>query len=232
MSEGRTRGQLAKALASARAAAPWYVHKAGYNQHQRYAYAGHPDVMAHEGRRALSEFGLALVQVGVEMAGEIQGAKFPILLWRGRYLLIHESGEELPIEVMATTQVNDKVAFVASTSLDRTAWLRVLALAGSDDEDPEHTGDLRQDPDPRAQQAAQHAAARDQPAPIRSEVVALLKRLDTATAESFEAVRADALLVVRTASATEASEIKTGVENARKRLGLPAPQPAQKEVRA
>lgn len=130
--------ELAKALASARAVMRGTVYKGGANQHQKYAYVGHEHVLTSGAREAMHEHGLSLVQTGVDFVGEVPAGKASALLWRGAFKLIHTSGESLDLSYMATTQPNDKAAFVASTALDRTAFLRVLALAGSSDEDPEH----------------------------------------------------------------------------------------------
>lgn len=131
-------GELAKALADARGMMAGTVFKGGTNAHQRYPYVGHEHVMTSGAREALSTHGLALVQTGVEYVGEVPGGKVQALLWRGAFKLLHASGESLELVYLATTQANDKSAFVASTSLDRTAFMRVLALAGSAEWDPEH----------------------------------------------------------------------------------------------
>jgi hypothetical protein len=146
--------ELAKALATARGVMRGTVHKGGTNQHQRYPYVGHEHVMVSGAREALHGNGLSLVQTSVEYVGEVPGGKVQALLWRGNFRLLHASGESLDLSYLATTQANDKAAFVASTSLDRTAFLRVLALAGSSEEDPEHD-----EHDRRAQQHQQHQQA-------------------------------------------------------------------------
>lgn len=176
---GSSRGALAKALAQVRLAAPWYVTKGGFNAHQKYPFVGHPDVMAHPGRTLLAEHGLALMQVGLKYNSEIPGGKNTVLLWDGVYKLKHVSGEEEIIECQATTMAGDKSAFVASTALDRTVWLRVLALAGSEDEDPDYTGQAPQNGDPKAAQAQRVAEQRDAPQ-LSQEVLGLLALLDNA----------------------------------------------------
>lgn len=150
-------GELAKALASARAVMKsGTVYKGGTNQHQKYPYVGHEHVMTSGAREALQEHGLALVQTSVDYVGEIPAGKNPALLWRGNFKLMHTSGESLDLVFSATTQPNDKAAFVASTGLDRTAFLRVLALAGSTEDDPDH--DVH---DKRAQEHQQSRSAGD-----------------------------------------------------------------------
>jgi hypothetical protein len=145
--------ELAKALASARGEMRGTVYKGGVNQHQRYPYVGHEHVMTSGVREAMQTNGLSLVQTGVEYVGEVPGGKVQALLWRGTFRLLHTSGESLDLSYLATTQANDKSAFVASTSLDRTAFQRVMALAGSSEEDPEHD-----EHDKRAQQYQQQQA--------------------------------------------------------------------------
>ena len=180
--------ELAKALATARGVMRGTVHKGGTNQHQRYPYVGHEHVMVSGAREALHGNGLSLVQTGVEYVGEVPGGKVQALLWRGTFRLLHASGESLDLSYLATTQANDKAAFVASTSLDRTAFLRVLALAGSSEEDPEHD-----EHDRRAQQhqqqtrsAAESASAAAQAATHDRERAAT----DAAYSQLLKALRA------------------------------------------
>ena len=53
----------------------------------------------------------------------------------------------------------DKAAFVASTALDRTAILRIMQLAGSDEENPEHDSNEQDKPAPRPQRTLDDVAA-------------------------------------------------------------------------
>jgi len=155
-------GELAKALCAARGVMRGTVHKGGTNAHQRYPYVGHEHVMVSGAREALHDNGLSLVQTGVEYVGEVPGGKVQALLWRGTFRLLHASGESLDLSYLATTQANDKSAFVASTSLDRTAFLRVLALAGSSEEDPEHDEhDRRAQPNHKEQMQPSHDRERN-----------------------------------------------------------------------
>lgn len=134
---------LISALVKARIACKPTVHKGGFNSSQKYNFVGHEQVLLSGAREALLVHGLVLVETGVSFAGHLDyktsnGAQ---LCWRwvGKFLLMHgPSGERLEISVEATTGTNDKSAFVASTALDRTAIMRVLQLAGSASEDPEH----------------------------------------------------------------------------------------------
>ena len=162
--------ELAKALASARAVMRGTVFKGGTNSHQKYPYVGHEHVMTSGAREALFENGLSLVQTGVEFVGELPGGKTQVLLWRGTFKLLHASGESLELTYLATTQAGDKAAFIASTGLDRTAFLRVLALAGSSEDDPDHDVNNRQhQQEPMTQAAATQAAARAAESATRGE---------------------------------------------------------------
>lgn len=118
------------------------VHKGSKNSHQGYAYAGHEDVV-EVARKALLAEGLTLTQIGVSYVGEVPKA----LLWSGDFVLRHTSGGSERMQYQATTMGSDKAAFIASTALDRTALLRVLQLAGSAEENPEHDSH-----EPQAQQ--------------------------------------------------------------------------------
>lgn len=133
--------QIAKALIAARKRVNATVYKGGFNQAQRYKYVGHEQVLTSGARDALLESGLVLVQTSVTYTGtveyETKNGRQSCMCWIGGFLLAHESGEGIELSFSATTGTNDKAAFVASTALDRTAHMRVLALAGTNDEDPE-----------------------------------------------------------------------------------------------
>lgn len=137
-----TTAELAKALVKARRACDATVFKAGKNSAQGYSYTGHLHVLTGGARRALLDHGLSLVQVGVSFVGvetyKTRSGEQVCWRWRGDFMLVHDSGETLALSYEATTGANDKAAFVASTALDRTAHMRVLELAGSDEENPEH----------------------------------------------------------------------------------------------
>lgn len=141
MPEVRPSAGLASALIKARKAARATVYKAGRNAEQKYKYVGHEQVILAS-RDVLLDHGLSLEQRSVAYAGEhvYHTQKGERLVWRwvGLFRLVHESGESAEYRYEATTMANDKAAYVASTALDRVAHLRVLELAGSDDEDPEH----------------------------------------------------------------------------------------------
>ncbi len=132
---------LNEALIAARKQMHGTVYKDGYNKQQNYNFVGHEQVLMSGARDALLAHGLVLEQRSVEYAGELVAesdrGRRTIWHWTGTYALVHVSGEERPYRFAATTQPNDKGAFVASTALDRTAYLRVLSLTGSKDENPE-----------------------------------------------------------------------------------------------
>lgn len=158
---------LNRALVSARMAIGATVSKDGYNKDQKYRFVGHEQVLVSGARAVLLAHGLVLEQRSVTYAGELiaetRSGKRSVWRWTGGYALVHVSGEERSYSYEATTQPNDKAAFVASTALDRVAHMRVLALASSDEENPE--ADVH-DQDGVVQQR-QQAPQRGQPAPQR-----------------------------------------------------------------
>jgi hypothetical protein len=119
------------------------LHKDAYNQHQKYHYLGHETVNEHV-RPILLRHGLLLEERRVTFKESVEG-KSPVLVWEGEFTLSHVSGEVRDYKFSATTMVTDKAAFVASTALDRTAQLRVMALSGSAEEDPENDYHDRRD---------------------------------------------------------------------------------------
>jgi hypothetical protein len=131
---------LSRALVRARARLQGTVYKSGTNTHQKYRYVGHEDVLTSGAREALLLEGLALVQTDCTFVGEVPGGK-AILLWRGAYQLLHESGETLALALTITTQSTDKAGAGASTTLDRVMHLRLLSLAGSSEEDDDDDRD-------------------------------------------------------------------------------------------
>lgn len=139
--------ELTKALLAARTDVAATVFKKGQIKTEgnerapKYNYVGHEHVLLHVRERMLNH-GLVLVQTSVEFAGyaewETRDGLKRILRWKGVHRLMHTSGESLEYACEATTNTNDKSAFVASTACDRTALLRLMQLAGSAEEDPEH----------------------------------------------------------------------------------------------
>ena len=133
---------LMSALLAARKQVAPRVHKAGKNEQQKYTYVGHEHVLVGGARDALLENGLVLLLESYELVGadsyKTQSGDKQCWRWRGRFALMHVSGDRMELVYEATTVPNDKAGFVASTALDRTAHMRVLELAGSDEENPEH----------------------------------------------------------------------------------------------
>lgn len=131
---------LNAALLAARAAVSARVFKANSNQHQKYTYVSHEHVLTHA-RDALLAHGLILEQRSVVRDGILSVAhargESQVWCWTGTFALVHERGEERLYQFAATTQPNDKAAFAASTNLDKLAYMRLLALAGTDDENAE-----------------------------------------------------------------------------------------------
>lgn len=153
---GTSASPLTKALVSARKAVTGTVKKDGRFEGGRggsYSYVGHEQVVQHA-RQALLDNGLSLTQVGVEFLGSVSwpkadGREQTVLRWRGLFELSHESGASRQSFFDCLTLGSDKAGFVASTALDRTALLRTLQLAGTDEDDPEHNSN-----NPPAQQQA------------------------------------------------------------------------------
>jgi len=182
-------GELAKALAAARAELSGKVYAAGWNAHNRYAYVGHRDVLASGVREALSNHGLAVVQTSVEYVGELPGGKNVVLLWRGTYRVLHSSGEHIDMTIQGTCQHNDKAAYQVNTMLDRTIYLRLLALAGSSEEETDDDRDHRA-LKKEAQENGPPPA--DAPNPTDKEVADLVTRLSQAqTNAEVDKIRAD-----------------------------------------
>lgn len=133
--------ELITALIAARQAVHLKVKKAGWNKAQSYSFVGHEHVLDHV-RATMLANGLILEQIAVEFLGveayKTRSGDNQAWRWRGTHKLVHVSGEERVYVFEATTGPNDKAAFVASTALDRTAILRIMQLAGSDEENPEH----------------------------------------------------------------------------------------------
>ncbi len=127
---------LNSALIAARKAVRARVFKGNFNQHQQYKYVSHEDVLQHC-RDALLDCGLVLEQRSCTYDGEQPVKQSTVWRWSGVFALVHEAGDERLYTFSATTQPNDKAAYVASTSLDKVALMRVLQLAGTSDENAE-----------------------------------------------------------------------------------------------
>ncbi len=134
---------LTRALKQARMACKAVIRKEGKNSAQGYAYVGHEHVLTSGAREALLSQGLVLEQTGTEFAGVLEIPKKDgvslVWRWRGTFQLAHEeSGFSQTYMIEATTQANDKAAYVASTALERTMLLRLCQMSGGSKEDPEH----------------------------------------------------------------------------------------------
>jgi len=173
--------QVITALLAARREIKAVVFKSGENSAQKYKYVGHEQVLTSGARDVLLKHGLVLVQKSVEYEGEslytTRSGSNSAWRWQGTFMLAHESGEVLDnLKYSATTGPNDKAAFVASTALDRTAHMRILELAGTN-EDPEHD-EHEQEAVPR--QFAPFRQGATIPGPGGTSTV-LLAQLDSAT---------------------------------------------------
>jgi hypothetical protein len=164
VTEPQPTGALMGALLAARKSVQARVHKAGKNEAQKYTYVGHEHVLTGGARDALLENGLVLLLESYEFLGaNVTRGESQVWRWRGIFLLLHTSGERLGLSYEATTVPNDKAGFVASTALDRTAHMRVLELAGSDEENPEH--DSNEPPAAKARSSKAKAKEADPPRP-------------------------------------------------------------------
>lgn len=161
---------LSAALVRAKQRVKATVYKAGRNEAQRFTYVGHEHVIEHIREALLSE-GLDWTQTNLSLIGEFThvASKGPttILRWSASFSLIHAATGERrllgPYE--GTTQTGDKVSYVASTALDRTALLRLFNLAGSKDEDVESPTHPNLDDQPQQQQRASAPQQAQQPQP-------------------------------------------------------------------
>lgn len=126
--------ELYQALLAARRELTGGIYKGATNSAQKYNYLGHEKVLEVT-RPVLLAHGLLLVEISVKLSGATEGEKrYPT--WEGTFALIHaETGQTMDLIFSATTVGNDKAAYVASTALERTALLRILAIAGSSDKD-------------------------------------------------------------------------------------------------
>jgi hypothetical protein len=119
------------------------IRKEGKNSAQGYAYVGHEHVLTSGAREALLSQGLVLELTGTDFVGTLEIPKKDgvslVWRWRGTFQLAHEeSGLSQMYAIEATTQANDKAAYVASTALERTMLLRLCQMSGGSKEDPEH----------------------------------------------------------------------------------------------
>jgi hypothetical protein len=229
--------ELAKALCAARATMKGTVFKGGVNQHQKYPYVGHEDVMTSGARDALNAHGLAPLQTKATLVGEVPHGKVPVLLWRATYRILHTSGEFFDTEIEGTTQAGDKCAYQANTMLDRTMYLRLLALAGSAEENTEHDAKPERAADTREPATNGHAGAQAAQngapaAPTDADITALLDGLEAAQdAAAFDRLRATSRGDRSHLQDDERTAITNAIQRNAKRLGVEL-KPKQQEARA
>lgn len=150
--------KLRGALAAARAKVKARVFKAGTNREQGYQYVSHEAVVEHV-REALVEQRVLVLPKSLTHKGELRWAGKSgdrvCWLWEQTFVLTHaDSDEAFELAVQVTTIANDKAAFVASTAADRTLLMRIMGLAGSLEEDPEHGEEPEQRSAPARTQGA------------------------------------------------------------------------------
>lgn len=138
-----TAKNLRAALAAAQAEVAGTIYKAGANQAQRYNYVGHEHVIEHV-RAVMVKHGIIIVPARLTFVGELpkwqtRNGEQTGWLWEQAFEILHTDSDEVRTAVVqATTNTNDKAAFVASTAADRTLLMRLMRLAGTNEENPEH----------------------------------------------------------------------------------------------
>ena len=132
---------LYEAIMKARQALRGKIYKSGSNSAQKYNYVGHEQVLELT-RELMLDNGLLLFQDKTEYVCDTpshDGTK-RITVWRGHFTLMHlPTGECRSFTYEGTTVPNDKQAYVASTSIERTVLLRLFLLAGSGDKEARET---------------------------------------------------------------------------------------------
>ena len=130
---------LLTALISAQSKVGRKVAKEGSGDGIPFKYAGHEHVIDHVAA-AMIEFGLVLTvgHVGGPRTLDVRKGDNVRTLWSFDYVAVlhHVDGGSIEMGVSATTIPGDKAAYIASTAADRTARLRFMAIAGTN-EDPE-----------------------------------------------------------------------------------------------
>lgn len=134
---------LREALSAAMAQFGGTVFKEGANKAQGYRYVGHEHVVEHV-RKALVANGVVIVPTNLRFISEMpkwttRSGEQTAWLWEQTFEICHAGSDECrTVTVQATTNANDKAAFVASTAADRTLLMRLMRLAGTSEENPEH----------------------------------------------------------------------------------------------
>lgn len=134
----RARAEWVRAVNSAASGCAGVIGKEGKNSHQGYAFVGHEHVIRHV--KAAMDAAELVVGAPLRTSAPVAhtNGKFAIWAWVLDIPVYHSGGHREVFQVVATTQANDKSAFVASTAADRTLRLRLMGLAGGAAEDPEH----------------------------------------------------------------------------------------------
>lgn len=106
--------------------------------HQGYRYVGHADVV--QATAIAKKHGIIVgAATATRLVATLELNKGHCWLWEVTIPVYEATSGHAEIFVIgATTQRNDKAAFVASTAADRTLRLRLFGLGGGDAEDPEH----------------------------------------------------------------------------------------------
>lgn len=126
---------LAAALMLARGELKGRVFKGGNNSAQGYRYVGHEQTLM-ACRDVLLDNDLLFEQVDVSFVQNLEKEKGSVWLWRAKFDLEHwPTNQRRGYVHVGTTIANDKAAYVASTSIERVALLRLLHLAGSSDDE-------------------------------------------------------------------------------------------------
>lgn len=151
-----------RALIAARKAVKGTLYKAGAKtegQGGTYKYVGHEHVVEHV-RDAMLNNNLVLLQTVLHYESSEATKQSSVYRWRAEFSLMHVAGASLSFSFQGLTAMSDKASFIASTALDRTALLRIMGVAGTSDEDPEHNSNNREVSQQTSQARVQQMAAK------------------------------------------------------------------------
>lgn len=140
--------QLRRALNAAQRAVERFVHKANAHDDHNYRYVGHEQVVEHCAA-AMLEQGLDLHITHTEGPHVVEARKGVIWVWTCTAVLTHVDGGTRTYQYSVTTHPGDKAAFIATTGADRTIRLRLMQLAGSNDNPEQHDRRDRDDEAPK-----------------------------------------------------------------------------------
>lgn len=156
---------LVRAIVAARKAVKGTLFKAGAKTEGgggNYRYIGHEHVVEHV-RDAMLAQGLLCVQTGLSFMGAENTKSGACWRWSASHALTHVDGGSMILNTEGMTAQTDKAAFIASTACDRTCLQRLMGIAGTSDEDPEHNSNNREDkPQATSQQRVQEMADKRQ----------------------------------------------------------------------